>query len=234
MKTIERPYIITSSAFKVFTLLLITILFVGGCKKPEKAVPELQSAVNVVNATIGLPQMGFFIGKSKVQGDLLKYTDESGYFITFPGARDFDVIADGISDYILKTSFTFKQNTYHTIFIVGENSSVSGFLTDDDLSNPPSGKAKVRFVNVSPDSGGLFLGLKNSTTVFPEQSFKSASQFITLDPGVYDLQIKTGTGTVLVEKNVTVVAGSIYTAWAKGLRAGTSNSPLGLQFRSIN
>jgi hypothetical protein len=234
MKTINKHYSTTLPLLKVFTLLFLSILFLGSCQKPSNQEPELQSAVNVVNATIAMPQMGFFINGGRVQGDLLKYTDESGYFITFPGNRSFDVAADGITDYILKTSVTFKQNTYHSIFIVGESTSISSFFTDDDLTNPPSGKAKVRFVNASPDAGGLVLTLKNGTSLFTEQGYKSASAFITMDPGVYDLQVKTPTGTVLVERNVTIAAGSIYTAWVKGLRAGTSNSPIGLQFRSIN
>lgn len=233
MKTIYKTYP-TTPLIKVFTLLLVSVVLLGSCQKPAKEQPELQSAVNVVNAIIGMPQVGFFINKTKVEGDPLKYTDESGYFITFPGARDFDVLADGISDYILKTNFTFKQNTYHSIFMVGESGSVSAFFTDDDLSNPPAGKAKVRFVQLSPDAGGLVLSIKNGAVLFPEQAFKTASSFITIDPGVYDLQVTTPTGTVLVEKNVTIAAGAIYTAWSKGLRAGTSNSPLGLQFRSIN
>lgn len=219
---------------KVFTFLLLATVFLGSCQKPSNQEPDLQSAVNVVNATIGMPQMGFFINGGKIQGDLLKYTDESGYFITFPGTRSFDVAADGITDYVLKTTVTFKQNTYHTVFIVGESGSVSSFFTDDDLSNPPSGKAKLRFVNTSPDAGNLVLTLKNGTSLFTEQGYKGASQFITMDPGVYDLQVKTSTGTVLVERNVTIASGVIYTAWVKGLRSGTSNSPIGLQFRSIN
>ena len=210
------------------------MLVFSSCQKPRDEEPELQSAVNIVNATIGMPQVAFFINRSRVQGDPLKYTDESGYFITFPGSRDFDVAADGITDYILKTNFSFKQNTYHTVFITGESSSISALFTDDDLTNPPSGKAKIRFVNLSPDAGNLVLGLKNGTTLFPDQAYKSASQFITLDPGVYDLQLKTATGSVLLDKNVTITSGIIYTAWANGMRAGTSNSPIGLQFRSIN
>ncbi len=234
MKTTDETSTTTFSLFKLLSLLLLPALILGSCQKPANEEPELLSAANVVNATIGMPQLGFFINRSGVQGDPLKYTDESGYFITFPGARDFDVLADGVVDYILKTNFTFKQNTYHSIFIVGESASISALFTEDDLSNPPAGKAKIRFVNLSPDAGGLVVTLKNGTALFPEQAFKTVSQFITMDPGVYDLQAKTPTGTVLVEKNVTIASGRIYTAWAKGLRAGTSNSPLGLQFRSVN
>lgn len=224
----------TFRLFKCTALTLLSVLIFSSCQKPIKEEPELQSAVNIVNATIGLPQITFYINRTLVQGAPLQYTNETGYFITFPGIRDFDVAADGMTDLVLKTSLTFKQNTYHTVFIVGENSALSTLFTEDDLSNPPAGKAKIRFVNVSPDSGDLTLGLKNGSNLFPNQAFKSASQFITVDPGVYDLQLKTSTGTVLVEKNVTIAAGTIYTTWAKGLRTGTSNSPIGLQFRSIN
>lgn len=131
--------------------------------------------------------------------------------------------ADGITDYILKTSFSFKQNTFQTVFITGECSSISALFTDDDLTNPPTGKAKIRFVNLSPDAGNL-MHKKTALPSFPTRLINQL-QFVNFDPGVYDLQLKSATGTVLLEKNVTVTAGIIYTAWANGMRAGISNSP---------
>ena len=220
--------------FKYTAFTLLTVLLFSSCLKSGKEEPEQQSAVNIVNATIGTPQISFFINRTKVQGNPLQYTNETGYFITFPGNRDFDVAAEGIPDFILKTNLAFKENTYHTIYLVGENTAISALFTEDDLRSPPTGKAKIRFVNLSPDSGNLTLGLKNGSDLFADQAFKSASQFISIDPGVYDLQLKTSTGTVLVEKNVVIAAGTVYAALVNGLRAGTSNSPIGLQFRSIN
>lgn len=234
MKPIFIPYNHKLTYLKAVTFLFLSALFLGSCQKSKVEEPELQSAANIVNATIGMPQITFFINKSRVHGEPLKYTNESGYFTTFPGTLSFDVAADGITDYILKTNFTFKQKTYHTIFITGESTSVSALFTEDDLTNPPSGKSKIRFVNLSPDAGNLVLSLKNGAALFPNQAYKSASQFLALDPGVYDLQLKTATGTVLIDKNVTLISGTIYTAWANGMRYGTSNSPMGLQFRSIN
>ncbi len=234
MKTIEKKYTQKIPALKILTLLFLSALFLGSCKKLATSEPELQSALNVVNATIDMPQIGFFINGSKVQGPPLKYTEYSGYFITSPGTRSFDVAADGIPDYVLKTSVAFKQNTYHTIFVVGEIGSISAFFTDDNLDNPPAGKAKLRFIHLSPDGGNLVLAPKNGSVLFPEQTYKTSSEFMVVDPGVYDLQIKTAAGTVLAEQNVTIAAGSIYNVLAKGMRAGTSNSPLGLQFQSFN
>lgn len=221
-------------SLKIATLVFLLGSIFVSCKKLDSdGQQELQSAVNVVNATIGLKSVGFFINGSKVLGDPLDYTGESGYFITFPGLRKFDAVEDMWSDYFLRTEFAFKENTYHTIFIAGESGSVTTLFTEDDLSAPPAGKAKIRFVHLSPDGGNLLLSFKNGTALFPEQQYKTASQFKIIDPGVYDLELKTATGKVIVEKNVTVNAGSIYTAWVKGVKSGIANSPIGLQFRSI-
>ncbi len=223
----------------ITTLLFFFVCTLASCLKPDNDGPELQStvnvvAVNVVNATIGLKPVGFFINSTKVNGDPLEYTQESGYFITRPHTNSFDALEVTGSEYFLKTTFTFKANTYHTIFIAGESTSITSLFTEDDLSPPPAGKAKVRFVHLSPDSRGLELAIKNGVTLFPEQAYKTASEFKTIDPGVYDLQLKTVNGTVVVEQNVTVAAGVIYTAWVKGLQAGIASSPIGLQFRAIN
>lgn len=234
MKIFRTPASYIGKTLKFSVLILFTGCLLASCKKITNEEPQLRSAVNVVNATVGLNPIGFFINDSKVLGPPLEYTQESGYFITYPRASDFDAIEGSASNYFLETNVTFKPNTYHTIFIAGERSSITSLFTEDDLSTPAAGKAKVRFVHLSPDGGSLILAIKNGAELFSGQDYKTASEFKTIDPGNYDLQLKTPSGAIILEQNVTITAGGIYTAWVKGIQAGSASSPIGLQFGAIN
>lgn len=234
MNTSNNIYRKLSYSAKILITFFISASVLSACKPPNDDQPVLQSAVNVINASIGNPAISFAIMKRKVEGESLKYTEESGYFITYPGTRDFDIAFDGQTDYAIRTNFTFQQNTYHSVFISGESTSLSTFFTTDDLTTPPAGKSKIRFVHMSPDAGGLILSVKNGVNLFPAQSYKTASQFITIDPGTYVLQLKSPNGDVLSEFSGTVAPEKIYNVWSKGMKSGVSNSPLGIQFRSIN
>ncbi|MEJ7694551.1 DUF4397 domain-containing protein [Daejeonella sp.] len=232
MKTLKTfgslPY--TINIFLFCTVLLTSFT---SCVKKNVQPPEQQSAVNVINATIGSQAITYSINGVKVLG-VLNYTNESKYFITFPGSRNFEFAIDGQIGTIGSAIFELKQNTYHSIFISGEPGAINTLLTTDDLASPPAGKAKIRFIHLSSDAGQLILGTKSGANLFPEQSYNKASPFIPLDQGVYDLQLKSSTGTLLVQANVTVAAGKIYNVWAKGLKSGVSNSPLGIHFSAVN
>jgi len=47
---------------------------------------------------------------------------------------------------------TFYANDYYSVFVGGTITKPSFFVTSDDLSAPAQGMAKIRFVNLSPDT----------------------------------------------------------------------------------
>jgi hypothetical protein len=220
--------------FSTFILFVVGLLFFSACKKIVDETPQQEAAINVVNASPGNLAFNFFMNKRLFDGPALNYMDETGYLLTFHGIRDFDASAAGTAQSSIKATFELKKRGYHTIFITGENSSLSILFTEDDLSSPPAGKAKIRFVQLSPDSGTLDLGIKNGVNLFSGQAFKSASNFSVIDPASYTLQLKNPDGSIISETDVEVKPGVIYTVWSKGLKAGTGGTPIGIQFRSIN
>lgn len=225
-----------SSKLNLFISFMLSAVLLSSCMKSDNNdnQPEFKTALSVVNASPGPMAFNFSLSNRRVDGPALEYTQESGYFLTYHGIRDFEVIPSGGAGGSLKTSIELKEETYQTLFIAGENSALTSLFTEDDLSDPPAGKAKIRFVNLSPDSGEQTLAIKAGSDLFTDQPFKSATEFITIDPGTYDLQLKNATGNILTEINAVVAEGTIYTAWSKGLISGTGGTPIGLQFRSIN
>ena len=220
--------------FKIFFLFSALVFFLNSCVKTQEPEPELQSAINVVNATVGLPAVIYAINGVRVEGPALKYNEESKYFITFPGKRKFDFTFEGQTGLTLAAMFELKQNTYHSIFVSGVNTSITTLLTTDDLTNPQMGKAKIRFIHLTSDAEQLMLVAKSGSMLFPAQAYNTSSEFIQLDPGVYNLQLKTAAGTAVSEANATFASGKIYNIWAKGLKSGAGNTVCGIQVGLIN
>jgi hypothetical protein len=159
MKIRQTLYKQFTLPFKAILVLALPLLFTGACKIPEDDQPDAKSGLNVVNAIIGGEPFTFSINRQKVMGDPLTYTKESGYFITYAGSWPFGITYPESGDFAITTTINLQLNTYHTLFVGGEASSLTTLFTTDDLSAPPAGKAKIRFVQMSPDAGSLTLAI---------------------------------------------------------------------------
>ncbi|GGM91012.1 hypothetical protein GCM10010967_25100 [Dyadobacter beijingensis] len=127
---------------------------------------------------------------------------------------------------------------YHTVVAArtANNKADSLILFYDDLKAPASGKAKLRFINLSPGAGTLNV-LQNGKTLFNQVAYGRAANsalsgealsawslgpFETIDAGTYNLDYldaatsrKAGSATIRVE------AGKIYTVFTNGLPNAT-------------
>jgi len=93
----------------------------------------------------------------------------------------------------------------------------------DDNSSPLAGRAKVRFVHVSPNAPAVDVTLPDGTTLFDNIAFKQASNYLEVQAGTYTLQVRDETGTVVVLtlNDVQLGAGKVYSVFAVGLLNGT-------------
>ena len=196
--------------------------------------PQNVSALNVVNASPGPLVINFFLNNNLVNGPALGYGQESTYTLTSSGTIKFDADTGGTFNSLIAHTIALMNDKYYSIFVTGQNNLLSTFLTEDDLSTPPSGKAKIRFINLSPDGGTFALSAKGGAVLFPNQSYKTASAFIAIDPGAYMFELRNLNAAVEHEAGLEVVAGKIYTVWAGGLKDGVDNLDLRLLIRANN
>jgi hypothetical protein len=205
-------------------------LFLQGCKKQTNTISADTSSLNVVNASPGTLSFNFFLNNVFVAGPSLAYTDRSGYIESYSGATKFDASVGGTSQLILTSTINLVSKKYYTLFFAGPNQSPTLVFAEDDLFPPATGKAKLRFINLSPDSPALDLTTKNGATLFGARNYKSVSDFIEIDPATYSFQLKAGTSTAVAELiNIPIDAGKIYTIWAAGLMAGPASHGLSIQ-----
>jgi ABC-type uncharacterized transport system permease subunit len=104
-------------------------------------------------------------------------------------------------------------------------------VLQDDLTMPAAGQAHVRFVHLSSDAPAVDITTKDGTVVFPNVSFKKFTNFLPLNAGSYDLQVRlAGTSTVVLDLNgIRLDNRKIYTVFARGFVSGSGGTALNAQ-----
>ncbi|MDT3403078.1 hypothetical protein QE417_002150 [Mucilaginibacter terrae] len=110
--------------------------------------------------------------------------------------------------------------------MVGQNSSLGILAVADDLAAPTAGKAKIRFVNASPNATGATLN--NGTTVLVgTQNFRGVAPSTEVNAGCYSLRAVSGL-VPSANLNINLESGKVYTIYAKDLVAGTGTAAFGV------
>lgn len=230
-----KTYTKTLRYLKLAVFLSLTPIVLTSCLKDlSNDGPQDAAALNVVNASPGPLVINFFLNNNLVNGPALGYGQESRYVLITSGSKKFDAATGGSFNSLVADTVVLEKDKYYSMFVTGLNNSLSTFFTEDDLTLPPSGKAKIRFINLSPDGGTFALTVKGGANLFPGQAFKTASTFSVVEPAAYMFELRNSEGMVEHEASLDVAAGKIYTVWAGGLKDGVDELDLRLLIRANN
>src|SRR5690606_2133332 len=182
------------------------------------------SAVMALNAVPGPGQLDIGLNESWLNYDLqsnevedFAYGDALPYKKAWPGGRTVRVFERGNttdSGLLVKENAQFVPGEFYSLYVVGRDDDIELVVTNDDLSAPEEGMAKIRFVNLSPDAPPLDFEVEGAGDVVTlvDQAFKEASDFVTVDGGeVYTISLKEhSSGNVVHTFELTPKAGLIY------------------------
>jgi hypothetical protein len=217
----------TKSIRSISYLLLmgLTLVFLGACKKTETAAVADVSYLRVINAS---PTLGTFnvylndqiVNKAAVPfGGTISYLslNASNHQIKFTTASD--------AQSLLTKTLTINKNTAYSFFLIDKDTSLDGLLITDDMANPTTDKAYVKFINLSPDAPALDLNIVGGTSLVTSKAYKTSSTFVAVDPKTYAFEIKTSTtGLVKTTLNdVVLTGGRYYTIISRGLLTPGNN-----------
>jgi len=138
-----------------------------------------------------------------------------------PGRRgDFRLRGTGMSNDLAKNNEALNDGRHHTLIAMrkADNTPVLGAF-DDALEPPASGKAKLRFINASPDEGEMALFIAgNNRPLFAGVNFGAGGGYQDVKPGAAVIQVRSeGKKTTGMRvRNQTLEAGKTYTVIALG------------------
>lgn len=213
------------------TMLLLATLGVMAlvsCKK-EEGEPLRISALSVVNAASGSPALNVYINENKISSDLFTFGKHIEYINAYSGEREVTFYQG--ADKKASGKFILKDGKFYSLFLTGKWPQTELVLLQDSLTKPASGKAHIRFVNMTKDSGLLNLGLTNGSTLIGPKAYQSGSDFIAVDGNkgyTFVIRNQTAVTDTLSIPEVTLAAGHSYTIWAKGTKGDVANDALGI------
>jgi hypothetical protein len=211
--------------------ILFGVMLLSSCLKNNDDYKPSTSYFSVVNSFSGNPSVDFWLDNQKASVQPLLYKEKSEYLEVYSGTRRLTVTNGGTTDIIADGNVGFSASQYYSVFLGPKSETepnlVAGVIAVDNLTLPTSGKAKIRFVNLTPGALKMDVHIKGQTsladTLFGNKAAASVSAFKEIDPSVTALEIReAGKSEVKLEVPVTLQANKIYTLSTSGLWAGTA------------
>lgn len=182
------------------------------------------SALTVINAVPDAPAFDFVLDRQPVYPQNRAYTEHIPYFILNTGTYSASFYEfQTHTKPMYNTSIILKTGKYQSLFLAGTQAdSLTSLLIEDNLTLPSAEKAKLRFINLSPDAGQLDFALVTDSLFASKKDFKDYTDFHEIPAGEYQASLKSSLGTKVNHGfKLKLTPGKIYTIWARGL-VGTS------------
>jgi hypothetical protein len=201
-------------------------VFLSSCLKTNNNnyyPPE--ALVTFIQASPDEPQLDFYLNNNKINLNAINYGDHFDYFRAYAGSRTANFYSTGSMNKIFSSTIQLNQNTNYSLFLANKATQPEVVLLTDTITQPASGNASIRFVNLSPDAPTVDLAVQGGSVLVSNKSYKGYSPFIPLQANknyVFEVR-QAGSNTVLATlSNVNINSGSIYTIWFHGLSAATT------------
>ena len=203
--------------FAVLPALGLLVLSVG-CELNEDDVdPGEVALVSLFHTSPDAPNLDILVDNEQINTVPFEYGKYTGYLQFSPGNRNLKFRPYGGGTIGIDQTVTLEPDEDFSIFVVDEYGKASVLSIWDNPDDPMPNSARVRFINLSPDSETLQLRVKDVTVPLTVgQSFKDVSEFMNLEAKTYDFQI-TSAGNVVLELPGSVLqSGWFYTIYVIG------------------
>ena len=215
----------TSRTFAWLAGLAIALV-ISGCGYNDKVTAAGQAPlaqVMVVLASPDTPPTTAFLDGAPADS-ALSYLTNTPYLATAEASTQVQLFyLDNHSPpnrYLaLDTSLPTSAGGSYTVFAADSLSRLSPVTMWDDLSIPPSGKARIRFVHCLPGFGAVDFAISGGAILAAGVPFKGTAGWQLLDQGNYDFEARPAgdpTTQVAAIQGLTFAAGHVYTVWLYG------------------
>jgi hypothetical protein len=199
---------------------LALLVFFSACVK-QTEVPVGEVKIRFVNALPNSLAQDIYVNNGKLAVPPIAANQATAYLSLYSGLNYLAVANTGTmtanGDVI---PYNAEIGSYATFFytqnLVG---SPQTYLAQDDMTLPPTGKARVRFVHFNGFlNNSLKVSAVSGAELFPALGFGNASSYFNVDPGTKFQASATGvTNAPVIDANLQ--AGKIYTIFFNGTAA---------------
>jgi len=184
------------------------------------------SYVSLYNASPDAPDLNIVVDNRTINSQPFGYADYTGYLPFYTGQRNIKFGPFGANNVAVDTVVHLVDNKVYSMFVVDEYDKASVLVLDDSAAAPASGKAMIRFANLSPDAGTIHVKVKDQSELGSGEAFKQVSSFIEVDATITNFEVITdgATPVTLQVPDVDIRAGRFYTFVVRGYKVPPAGS----------
>ncbi len=207
---------------KVFITLFSVILLATGlssCKKDDNNNPTVSAYIMATNSAEGSVGQDFLVDNNKANASTMAYTQSTTYTAVKAGDHELQFRSSGTTTVNSTTSLNAGAGNYYSVFYLDDKSTVT---VQDDQTAPQSGKARVRFINLSSFvTSNVDFGVTAGNKLATALARKAVSAYYEVDAATAFSLYAAGSTSVLLSIPVTLQAGKIYTVYVSGSTQAT-------------
>lgn len=214
----------------LFAAVTISVAL-SACSKRDDSQPIAATVLSVVNASPTVKEFDFIIGGQKWSADPFKFGTKFDYVAFYPGLARIGIVERGKTTYLLTKDQVYQSDKYYSTFLIDTGANRAFLTVVDRLDSPATAtKAKIRFLNLSPDADPLILSVKGETTdLFVNKAYKTSTAFADIEPGdnvAFEIKDNVSKAVLATVPGSKLEKGKFYTIYAKGYKGKLDADPL--------
>lgn len=186
-------------------------------------VEPANSYIRILNASPNAPSIDIYVN-NKLSAQNLAYKGFSQYIPISPGSNNIKVYPAGqITNPVLDTDVYIPPNNIFNVAVIGTFPDISLYGIPEPNAPQNSGRACIRFVQLSPNAPAVDITTENGTKIFSNVKYKDYTVYACVPAGTYTFQVRpSGSSEVaLIIPNVQLEANNYYAIYAVGQAGGS-------------
>lgn len=167
------------------------------------AAPDADAVDVYINDTLFFKELSF------TQFSPYVYVPEGNYTMSiYP--------VDTTENPILSKAIEIGNDELLTIAIIGDNNNLDFLSIEEETEGTDSQNSKLRVVNLVPSSPRVNI-LEGENVLFPDIGYKDITEYKTVSPGTYTLNVElVENGQIVLQNQIAITADRVYTLYALG------------------
>ncbi|TAA69131.1 DUF4397 domain-containing protein [Planococcus salinarum] len=202
---------------KIFVSMSVALALVFSLFAAGVMADSHTAKLRVVHASPDAPAVDVYVN-GELTLEEVPFKADSGYLDVPAGTHNVEVFAAGTEyaegEAVLQADLTVEAGQAYTA-VAANTVDALEFVVAEDSMEVTEGQAKIRVGHLSPDAPTVDVGLIGGDALFSGAEFPGITDYIEVDPGTYDLEIRLPDGTqVLPLEGTELEANTVYSVFA--------------------